>query len=93
MVEPSRPETKVHLPFPAERYLPYLTADDVRSLDKSRAAVIVVVGAIEQHGPHLPVVTDLTLGVAMLALAVERLDPSVQLWILPPLPYGRSVEI
>ena len=28
----------------------------------------------------------------MLTLAIERLDPSVQLWVLPPLAYGRSVE-
>lgn len=92
MVEPSLPQAQIHLPFPAERYLPYLTADRVRALDKDRAAVVLVVAAIEQHGPHLPIATDLTLGVSMLSLAVERLDPHVQLWILPALAYGRSVE-
>ena len=92
MAEPSLPAAKVHLPFPSERFLAYLTAEDVRALPKEQAAVVLVVGAIEQHGPHLPIVTDLALGVSILALAAERLDPSVQLWILPPLAYGRSVE-
>ncbi len=92
MHEPSLAAAQVHHPFPPERFLPYLTTDDVRSLDKDKAAVIVVIGAIEQHGPHLPTGTDLALGVSMLTLALERLDPSVQLWVLPPLAYGRSVE-
>ena len=92
MTEPSLPAAQVHRPFPAERFLPYLTTDDVRELDKEHAAVALVVGAIEQHGPHLPTVTDLALGASILTLAIERLDPSVQLWVLPPLPYGRSVE-
>jgi creatinine amidohydrolase len=90
--DPSLPAAQVHLPFPAERYLGYLSAEQVRALDKEQAAVVLVIGAIEQHGAHLPVATDLMLGVATLTLAVARLDPSVQLWILPPLAYGRSVE-
>jgi creatinine amidohydrolase/Fe(II)-dependent formamide hydrolase-like protein len=90
--EPSLRAAQVHFPFPPERFLGYLTADDVRALDKEHAAVVLVIGAIEQHGPHLPIATDLALGTSMLTLAAERLDPSVQLWILPPLAYGRSVE-
>src|SRR5262245_66516990 len=92
MPQPSLTAAQIHHPFPPERYLPYLTTDDVRALDKAQAAVVVVIGAIEQHGPHLPTGTDLALGVSMLTLAIERLDPAVQLWVLPPLAYGRSVE-
>jgi creatinine amidohydrolase len=92
MTGPSLPAAQVHRPFPAERFLPYLTTEDVRALDKERAAVVLVIAAIEQHGPHLPTVTDVVLGTSILALALERLDPSVQLWVLPPLAYGRSVE-
>jgi creatinine amidohydrolase len=92
MREPSLAAAQIHHPFPPERFLPYLTTDDVRALDKDRAAVVLVIGAVEQHGPHLPTGTDLALGVSMLTLALERLDPSVQLWVLPPLAYGRSVE-
>ena len=62
----------MHRPFPPERYLPYLTTNDVAALPKQQAAVIVVVAAIEQHGPHLPIATDLILGESLLTLALER---------------------
>ena len=90
---PSLRAAQVHHPFPAERFLPYLTTEDVaRARQGAARRSSLVVGAIEQHGPHLPTATDLILGVSMLTLAIERLDPSVQLWVLPPLAYGRSVE-
>jgi creatinine amidohydrolase/Fe(II)-dependent formamide hydrolase-like protein len=92
MAAPKLPAASVHLPFPPERYLGYLTTEQVQDLDKERAAVVLIIGAVEQHGPHLPIGTDLILGVSTLALAVERLNPSVALWVLPPLAYGRSVE-
>jgi creatinine amidohydrolase/Fe(II)-dependent formamide hydrolase-like protein len=92
MREPSLGAAQVHRPFPADRYLPYLTWEEVHDLDKEHAAVAIVIGAIEQHGPHLPTGTDLALGASVLSLALERLDPAVQLWVLPPLAYGRSVE-
>jgi creatinine amidohydrolase len=54
--------------------------------------VIVVVAAIEQHGPHLPIATDLILGESLLTLALERTAPQTRLWVLPSLAYGRSNE-
>jgi len=72
MREPSLAAAQVHHPFPPDRFLPYLTTEDVRALDKDRAAVVLVIGAVEQHGPHLPTGTDLALGVSMLTLALER---------------------
>ena len=45
--------------IPAERYFPYLTWTDVRDLaDKANTVILQPVGAIEQHGPHLPVAVD-----------------------------------
>ena len=51
MHPPELAAAQVHRPFPPERYLPYLTTNDVAALPKEEAAVIVVVAAIEQHGP------------------------------------------
>ncbi len=79
-------------PLPRARYLPYLTTNEVAALPKEDAAVAVVIGAIEQHGPHLPLVTDLLLGETLLARALERLPASTQLWALPSLAYGKSNE-
>jgi len=39
-----------------------LKAHDLRALAAGNAAVIVPIASIEQHGPHLPVMTDTRLG-------------------------------
>jgi creatinine amidohydrolase len=39
-----------------------LKAHELRALAKKNAAVILPVASIEQHGPHLPVMTDTRLG-------------------------------
>ena len=85
-------ESTTHEPFPRGRYLPYLTTEEVAALPKDEAAVVVVVSAIEQHGPHMPVVTDLLLGERLLALALERVPGESALWVLPSLAYGKSNE-
>jgi mycofactocin precursor peptide peptidase len=51
--------------------------------------VLVPVGSVEQHGPHLPLDTDTVIAVAVAeALAVRR--PGA--WVAPPLSYGSSGE-
>jgi len=49
-------------------------------------------GAVEQHGPHLPVMTDALIGEATLTAALAKVDPSEQIWVLPPISYGKSNE-
>ena len=45
--------------IPPERYFAYLTWTDVRDLaDKANTVILQPIGAIEQHGPHLPVAVD-----------------------------------
>jgi creatinine amidohydrolase len=85
-------ESTTHEPFPRERYLTYLTTDEVAALPKEDAAVVVVISATEQHGPHMPLVTDLLLGERLLALALERAPAESKLWVLPSLAYGKSNE-
>ena len=83
---------ELHHPFPAARYLPYLTSPEIAALPKEKAAVVLSVASIEQHGPHLPCVTDSLVGQTLLGLALERLRPEVQVWVVPPLCYGKSNE-
>jgi creatinine amidohydrolase len=82
----------LHGPVPRERYLPYLTSTDVEALPKSDAAVILPVASLEQHGPHLPIVSDTLIGQALLGRALERAPRDARLWVLPPLVYGKSNE-
>lgn len=82
----------LHLPFSPERFLPYLTTTDVAALDKDEAAVILPVASIEQHGPHLPLVSDSLLAEMLIAQALELVDPGTDLWVIPPLRYGKSNE-
>ena len=55
--------------------------------------VLVPVGSIEQHGPHLPLDTDTTIAVAV-AEGVAAAAPSSwgATWVAPPLSYGSSGE-
>lgn len=51
--------------------------------------VLVPVGSIEQHGPHLPLDTDTVIAVAVAAGAADRLPGT---WVAPPVAYGASGE-
>lgn len=55
--------------------------------EATNAVVLFPVGAVEQHGPHLPVDTDASIATAITNAAAERADDALA---LPPLPYGYS---
>src|SRR5207245_9352891 len=68
--------------------LAQLTWEEVRDLDRAKAVAILPVGAIEAHGPHLPLATDVIIAETMARAAAARLathgDDAV---LLPPPPY------
>lgn len=79
--------------IPPRRFLPYLTWPDVEALaDRERAVIIQPLGAIEQHGAHLPLVTDLAIASGVIGAALERLGPEIPAYSLAPLGYGKSDE-
>ena len=49
-------------------------------------------GAIEQHGPHLPFNTDLLIAERVAGAAVDRVGADLDVWLLPPLAYTKSNE-
>jgi mycofactocin precursor peptide peptidase len=55
----------------------------------ARPLVVVPLGAVEQHGPHLPLATDALVAGAVAEYAVPALDGAL---LAPPLPYGASGE-
>ena len=67
--------------------LAQLTWEEVRDLDRARTLVILPVGAIEAHGPHLPLDTDVVIATAMARAGARRLAARHAVLILPPLVY------
>ncbi|MCJ8281102.1 MAG: creatininase family protein [Rivularia sp. ALOHA_DT_140] len=83
----------MHNFIPPNRFFPYLTWNDVQAiLDKENTIIIQPVGAIEQHGPHLPLIVDAAIGMGVLGKALEKLDSNIPAFALPMLYYGKSNE-
>jgi creatinine amidohydrolase len=67
-----------------------LTREEVAA-QAGEAIAVVPIGSTEQHGPHLPMLTDTLLVEAALASALERLDAdSTPFVVTPTLPFGYS---
>jgi len=68
--------------------LAQLTWEEVRDLDRGRTLVVLPVGAIEAHGPHLPLDSDVVIASAMAYAAAEMLSARGRtVLILPALAY------
>lgn len=59
------------------------------AVDDGRTTVVLPIGATEQHGPHLPLRTDTTIGEAVANRLAGRLDGAL---VAPPIPFGPSSE-
>ena len=81
------------LPKYREFYLPAMTPEEISGIpEKERAVVIVTTGAIEQHGPHLPVGVDAILGQNWLNLALPQVSNEVAVYVAPAITIGKSDE-
>ncbi len=74
-------------------YLPALDRESLEALpEKPSALALVPTGAIEQHGPHLPLGVDAMIGQALLAAALPKLPPGARTFVTPPIVVGKSNE-
>jgi creatinine amidohydrolase len=62
------------------------TTEEIKDLPKEHLVVVLPIGAIEQHGPHLPLDTDSRIVEAIAKRAEEKAPDKIML--LPLLPYG-----
>jgi creatinine amidohydrolase/Fe(II)-dependent formamide hydrolase-like protein len=67
----------------AERILGELTFQDVSRLLSARSVLVLPIGSIEQHGPHLPLNTDVLIAEAFSQAVVRRWASTFDLWQLP----------
>lgn len=68
-----------------------LTWEEVDGLDRTRVVPILPAGAIEAHGPHLPLNTDVLIAEAMARAGAERLAArGLVPLLLPPLVYSTA---
>ncbi len=74
------------------RRLDELRAPDIAERLSPSSIIVQPVGAIEQHGPHLPFNTDLVVAEAVSEALVDRHGDEHDLWLLPPLAYTKSNE-
>ena len=83
----------MHTYIPPDRFFPYLTWQEIKGMPaKEQVIIIQPVGAIEQHGPHLPLIVDAAIGTAVIGQALAQLDESIRAYCLPTLHYGKSNE-
>jgi creatinine amidohydrolase len=81
--------------FPSyrDRYLPAMTLRKIMALpDKAWAPVILATGAIEQHGPHLPVAVDALMGQVWISRTLAKLPEGASCYVAPPITIGKSNE-
>lgn len=74
------------------RHLASLRSPEIAAAVGPDAIVILPVGAVEQHGPHLPHDTDLVIASEVAEAVVARAGDELDLWLLPPLAYSKSNE-
>ncbi|MCT2537789.1 creatininase family protein [Aquibacillus koreensis] len=75
-----------------DRFFARLSTEEVKALPKEDALIVLPIGAVEQHGPHMPIYTDTLIAEGVLTEAFEHFTDDHNIWMLPPLPYGKSTE-
>jgi creatinine amidohydrolase len=74
------------------RRLAELRGPEVAHRIGASSIVVQPLGAIEQHGPHLPFNTDSVIASAVAAAAVDAVGDELDVWLLPTLDYTKSNE-
>lgn len=76
----------------SSRLLGDLTALQLSAELSSDSIIVLPLGAIEQHGPHLPLNTDFVVADAVSRAAIDMFGAETNAWLLPTLPFTKSNE-
>jgi creatinine amidohydrolase len=68
-----------------------MTWKEVGELDRGNIVALLPVGAVEAHGPHLPITTDVIIANAMAESAATKLESKGKgVLLLPPISYSSA---
>jgi creatinine amidohydrolase/Fe(II)-dependent formamide hydrolase-like protein len=76
----------------SRRSLGNLTSAEISQRLKETSILCLPLGAIEQHGAHLPINTDVIVAEELTSRCVARWGDELDLWQLPAVPIGLSRE-
>lgn len=83
----------IHGFIPPARFFAYLSWQEIDNMPEKHHTVIVQpIGAIEQHGYHLPLIVDSAISEGVLGKALTLLKPEIPAFALPTIYYGKSNE-
>ncbi|GIJ30798.1 creatinine amidohydrolase [Micromonospora qiuiae] len=74
------------------RWYGSLPAPEIATQLTERSVLCLPIGSYEQHGPHLPLHTDTVIAAQFTNRLIDRYGNQHDLWALPALPYGLSLE-
>jgi len=66
-----------------------MTPDEIAAGLKATDTVVIPIGSVEQHGPHLPVATDTLIPIRVAELVAEK----AKVLVAPPVFYGNSLSM
>jgi creatinine amidohydrolase len=66
-----------------------MTPEEITEALKQVDTVVVPLGTVEQHGPHLPVGTDTIIPITV----AKRLAEKIKVLVAPPIYYGNSLSM
>jgi len=78
--------------MPAKRFWAELKSSEFAALDPNSTLAVLPVAATEQHGPHLPVMTDTAIAEGMISTVLDRLPDELRVLFLPTQTIGKSNE-
>jgi creatinine amidohydrolase len=68
------------------------SAREFHEFDMAQMVAVLPVGAVEQHGPHLPVRVDAAINAGIVERAVALMPPDLPVLVLPMTAVGKSNE-
>ena len=77
---------------PASRLLEELTLPQVKEKIRPSTVLVLPIGSVEQHGPHLPLTTDHLIASEAAKAVASRCGEELDLWLLPTLAVSKANE-